>query len=205
MKLKRILWFFLGAACFLVSQPFFRIPILQLLQKSTGFTLTYFLNPLLIGSLIALSAGVFEESFRFLFKRFFLKPGECEFLQPILFGLGHGLAEVVYLLGPALSYVHISQMGMAFLERGLAVILHITLTIVVWNGFQKKQRILYLVIAILIHGLVDALIPLFSSSSYPILFMEGSLAIIDLIMVGYAYRSRKYYFNWRKNHEEIKV
>ena len=77
--LKKFVWFFLGAACFIISQPLSRLPILDHLQQSTGFILVYTLNPLLIGILIAFSAGVFEEGFRFLFKLLLLKPAKCIF------------------------------------------------------------------------------------------------------------------------------
>jgi uncharacterized membrane protein YhfC len=95
MTKKRILWFFLGAACFIISQPLTRLPILEHLQQSTDFILVYSLYPVLIGILIALSAGVFEESARFLFKQFLIKPAASDFSQPIIFGLGHGIAEAL--------------------------------------------------------------------------------------------------------------
>ena len=106
---KRILWFFLGAVCFIISQPLLRLPILQYLQSSVDFELAYTLNPLVIGVLIALSAGVFEEGFRFVFKRFLLKPDKCSFSQPIIFGLGHGVAEALIILLPVLSLVPVSS------------------------------------------------------------------------------------------------
>lgn len=190
---KYILWFILGSACFIVSQPLLRLPILEYVQNSTGFMLTYSLNPLMIGILIALSAGVFEESFRFLFKQFLIKPSKCIFSQPIIFGLGHGIAEALIILVPALSLVPISQLGLATLERVLAIILHVNLTIIVWNGFQKNQRVLYLLIAVVIHGFVDSLIPVLSRFSNPIILIEGALAVIDILLIVYCYNSRKYY------------
>jgi len=63
------------------------------------------MNPVLIGVLIALTAGIFEETFRYLFKLFFLKPDKCEISQPIIFGLGHGISEVCMILLPALAMV----------------------------------------------------------------------------------------------------
>ena len=122
---KRVLWFFLGAACFIISQPLLRLPILQKLQQSTDFTLAYALNPILIGILIAFSAGLFEEGFRFLFKQFLLKPIACPFAQPVIFGLGHGIAEAVYILGPAFQLIPPAQLELAVLERILAIILHV--------------------------------------------------------------------------------
>jgi uncharacterized membrane protein YhfC len=190
---KYILWFILGSACFIVSQPLLRLPILEYVQNSTGFMLTYSLNPLMIGILIALSAGVFEEVFRFLFKQFLMKPSKCRFSQPIIFGLGHGIAEALIILVPALSLVPISQLGLATLERVLAIILHVNLTIIVWNGFQKNQRVLYVLIAVVIHGFVDSLIPVFSRSSNPIILIEGALVVIDILMIVYSYNSRKHY------------
>lgn len=193
MSWKKLLWFFLGSACYIVSQPLLRLPLLRYIQNTTDFILAYALNPLLIGILIAFSAGVFEEGFRFLFKLFLVKPGNCAFSQPVIFGLGHGIAEALTILLPALSLAPVSQLGLASLERFLAIILHVNLTVVVWNGFQKKQRILYLLAAILIHGVVDSLIPVLLTLPNSIIFIYGAVAAIDVILIGYSYYSRKYY------------
>lgn len=201
---KRVIWFFLGAACFTISQPLTRLPILQQMQQSTDFILVYSLYPLLIGILIALSAGVFEEGARFLFKQFLIKPAASDFSQPLIFGLGHGIAEAFLVLIPALSLVSVPELGLAFFERILTIILHVTLTVVVWNGFQKNRRVLYLLIAILIHGLVDSLIPILSPLPNAIFLLEGALVVVDIIMVGYAWYSRKYYTG-RNSNEKIGV
>jgi uncharacterized membrane protein YhfC len=201
---KRVIWFFLGAACFIISQSLTRLPILQQMQQSTDFILVYSLYPLLIGILIALSAGVFEEGARFLFKQFLIKPAASDFSQPLIFGLGHGIAEAFLVLIPALSLVSVPELGLAFFERILTIILHVTLTVVVWNGFQKNRRVLYLLIAILIHGLVDSLIPILSPLPNAIFLLEGALVVVDIIMVGYAWYSRKYYTG-RNSNEKIGV
>ena len=204
MTRKRVIWFFLGAASFIISQPLTRLPILQQMQQSTDFILVYSLYPLLIGILIALSAGVFEEGARFLFKQFLIKPAASDFSQPLIFGLGHGIAEAFLVLIPALSLVSVPELGLAFFERILTIILHVTLTVVVWNGFQKNRRVLYLLIAILIHGLVDSLIPILSPLPNAIFLLEGALVVVDIIMVGYAWYSRKYYTG-RNSNEKIGV
>jgi uncharacterized membrane protein YhfC len=179
--------------------------MLQYLQQSTDFILAYTLNPLLIGIIIAFSAGVFEEGFRFLFKQFLLQPAECEFSQPLIFGLGHGIAEALMILVPAFMGVSVSQLGLATLERVLAIILHVTLTVVVWNGFQKKQRALYLVLAITIHGSVNSLIPVLSPFPDSVLLIEGALAVVVVVMMGYSYRSKKYYIPGRTSNEETRM
>lgn len=190
---KRVLWFFLGAACFIISQPLLRLPILQKLQQSTDFTLAYALNPILIGILIAFSAGLFEEGFRCLFKQFLLKPIACPFAQPVIFGLGHGIAEAVYILGPAFQLIPPAQLELAVLERILAIILHVSLTVIVWNGFQKGQTGLYLLLAIAVHGGINSLIPLFASHPNAVMLIEGALFIADIGLIVYVWRSRKYY------------
>ena len=190
---KRILWFFLGAVCFIISQPLLRLPILQYLQSSVDFELAYTLNPLLIGVLIALSAGVFEEGFRFVFKRSLLKPDKRSFSQPIIFGLWHGVAEALIILLPVLSLVPVSQLGLAIFERIMAVILHINLTVLVWNGFQTKKRTLYLLTAILVHGFINSLIPILSLLPNSILMIEGALVFVNILLIGYSNYSRKYY------------
>lgn len=191
---KGILLFFLGAICFIVSQPFLRIPILNYLQNTTRFILFYRLNPLLVGILIAFSAGIFEESFRFIFKNFLLKPIKIGILEPIIFGLGHGLAEALIILLPFIFIVPFKSLYLAILERLLAIILHIGLTVIIWNGFQLNKRYKYLGIAILLHGFVNSLIPILSSAKNWIILMESSLVLIDIFIVIYIYKSKKYYY-----------
>ena len=190
---KKISLFLLGSICFIVSQPLIRIPILNYLQGTTKFILFYRLNPLLVGIIIAFSAGIFEEGFRFIFRSFISKPVKLGILEPIIFGLGHGLAEAFILLGPVIFRVPLSSLYVGILERFLAIILHIGLTVIIWNGFQLNKKYRYLGIAILVHGLVNSLIPILSFSQYWIILIESSLAIIDICIIIYIYKSRKYY------------
>jgi len=167
--------------------------------------LAYTLNPLLIGIVIAFSAGVFEEGFRFVFKQFLLQPAKCEFSQPVIFGLGHGIAEALIILAPVFMVVPVSQLGLATLERVLAILLHVTLTVVVWNGFQKKQRALYLVLAIAIHGSVNSLIPVLAPFPNSVMLIEGALAVVVAVMMWYAWYSKKYYIPGWNSNEEIRM
>ena len=193
MLKKRIWLFILGAICFTVSQPLFRIPILNYLQGTTKFLLFYRLNPMLVGILIAFSAGIFEEGFRFIFRSFISKPVKLGILEPIIFGLGHGLAEAFIILGPVIFRVPLSSLYVGIIERFLAIILHIGLTVIIWNGFQLNKKYKYLGIAILVHGLVNSLIPILSFSQYWIILIESSLALIDICIIIYIYKSKKYY------------
>lgn len=199
------LWVFaLGAICFIISQPLLRIPLLNGLLSSTGFSLFYALHMISVGILIAFSAGIFEEGFRFLSKNFLLKPDKTKITQPIIFGLGHGLAEAVILLGPYISSMSASNLALAVLERVLAIILHIGLSVIVWNGFQLNKRWKYLLIAVFVHGITNSLIPILSNVRYAIALIESALFFIDVIIVFYIFKSRIYYKGEIQN-EEIEI
>lgn len=154
----------------------------------------YTLNPLLTGILIALSAGIFEESFRFLFKFFLLKSDKTNIIEPICFGLGHGLAEAFILLVPILSIITTNDLVFAIIERLLAMGLHIGLTVIVWNGFQLNKKVNYLLLAIFVHGLTNSLIPLLSGFENFVLIFESLLLGINLLLIFYVYQSRKLYY-----------
>ena len=188
--------FLLGALCFLVTQILTRVPLLGWLEKQTKFLLWAMSYPLFTGILIAMSAGIFEESGRFAFKSLAIKPTKSQFWEPVVFGLGHGLCEAVWLLSPIWAMAGVLEPGQIILpvvERLLAITIHIGFSVMVWNGFQLDQRLRYLFLTILAHGLVNALIPLAGKFGLGILQLEGLLAGIALLLVIYVIFSRKYY------------
>lgn len=200
---KYFFWFVLGGLCFTISQPLIRIPILNWVQSTAGFTMFAILNPLLTGLLIGLSAGVAEEFFRFIFKQFLLKPARTSIVQPVIFGLGHGLVEAAMVLGSAIiAGYSLMDMSWGIVERVIAISMHVSFTIVVWNGFQTDKRAAYLLLAILLHGLVDGSLPFFSYLNLSIPTIEGILAIMALGLVIYAFYSRKFYIKGGKQIEE---
>ena len=189
-----ISWFILGMLCFFISQPLLRLPLLNWLQGTTEFSIWSISYPVLLMILIAFSAGIFEEGFRFIFKQFLVRPKESVFLQPLLFGLGHGLMEVLVLFIP--NFTQMLIMGTLFIatvERVIAVISHIFFTFIIWNGFQKNKKVLHLFLAILAHGLLNtvALIALFLGLN--IWMVEGILALFAFIGIVYIIYSKKYY------------
>ncbi len=50
-----------------------------------------------------------------------------------------------------------------------------------------------MLLAILLHGMMDALIPIISSFTTSLIIFEGAFLIVDIFMVIYAFHSRKYY------------
>ncbi len=193
---RAILVFFLGALCFLITQVFTRVPLLGWLQSEPGFILWAMSIPLLSGMLIALTAGIFEESGRFAFKALFLKPAHTRIWEPVIFGLGHGLCEAIWMFSMvwgSISVLQPSQLILPIAERVFAITMHVGFSVMVWNGFQLEKRIRYLVLAILAHGAVDALIPLAGMFGWGVLALEGILAVVAGLLLIYMIYSRKYY------------
>lgn len=200
---KYLLWFLLGAACFSVSQPLLRIPLLGLLGGSVWFTMFGTQHPVAAVMMIGLSAGVFEEGFRFLCKRFLLRPARCTMVQPLLFGLGHGGIEAGLVLVPLFSQGYaLGDLQLALVERVLAVLLHLSLTVIVWNGFQTGYRLRYLAAAIILHGVVDTALPLLVQYGMPVVFVELIFAGMVLCAGAYAVLSRRLYLQGGTKNEE---
>ena len=78
-------------------------------------------------------------------------------------------------------------------ERLLAITLHVGFSVLIWNGFQLNKRFHYLLMAILAHGMVDALIPLGGKLGWGVLAMEGIVAVFAGLSLIYVFHSRKYY------------
>ena len=86
-----------------------------------------------------------------------------KFKNSIFFGLGWGIGEAIIIYLPAIltlpiySFVvpTIGQVLPGAIERNLAIILHIALTIIIVNAVTKKKKYLYL--AILLHIIVNYL------------------------------------------------
>lgn len=193
LRSNPIVWFLLGAACFYLSQPLIRIPILGALQGTVGFNLFAAAQPALWWLVMGFTAGIAEEVMRYLFKRWLVLPERSHINQPVIFGLGHGLMEAVWLLLPPMMSGYAPFMTLAYVERFLAVIVHMSLTIVVWNGFQINRRMTYLLAAIIVHGLIDSSIGLFHYLQLTPVQVESCIAIYALLLLGYALYSRKYY------------
>lgn len=199
-----VCWLLLGAACFVVSQPLLRIPLLSLVQGNVSFTMFSVLHPVLSVAVIGFSAGLFEEGFRFLFKRFLLRPVRCTVAQPLLFGFGHGGAEACMILFPLfLQGYSVWELRLALVERVLALLLQLSLTVIVWNGFQTGRRLRYLAAAVLLHGLVDSVLPLLMQHGMTAVTVELVFGVIVLCAAVYAYRSRRLYLQGTYGNKEI--
>lgn len=175
----------LGAACFLTFQVLTRLPLLQVvLPQSAGFVLFQSTHPLLYLSLLALSAGVFEECGRYLTMRLFLR--NSRLTDGVAFGVGHGGLEAVLLVGVNLillpwgvggGALSSQQLFLAGLERLLAMTAHVCWSVMVWRSLRER-RVLLLPAAVLLHGLYDFLPVFLLQNGAGALAAEGALALL---------------------------
>lgn len=191
MNKKSINLFLLGVLCFFISQILLRIPLLNFLNKNISFSMLSLSYPMLISFIILASAGVFEEGFRFLFRKYLLRSkseekGLVNFddnypKDPIIFGLGHGLCEAVYIL--TLTRFNLSYANDIFIiiERLLAIVFHICQSILIFKGFKIGRRYSYLILAIVLHTIFNSFIYL--RSYIGILGIYSVFAIFDIIYI----------------------
>lgn len=150
----------LGSLCFWISQIKIRLPLLTtIIYKNPKFTIFEMKNPFLVSIFMAASAGIFEEGFRFLFRKFLLKNSH-KIVEAVVFGLGHSLMEIFYLfhlIGFCVAFSGISVWGI--LERILATCFHVELSVLLWLGFLEQKKYRALILAILLHTFVDSILP----------------------------------------------
>lgn len=185
MKFQKYTYIFiLGFLCFFISQILLRIPILtNYVYKNINFTIYQIKNPLLTGILIAIGAGVFEEVFRFLFRKYLIK-NSFSIVEPILFGLGHSLMEIIYIFKPLIINYGFGVIGpLAIVERIIATIFHIEMSIVIWDGFLKNKKYLFLITAIFLHSLMDSVIPIGMYLKLSVISIEIIFAVL-VILIG---------------------
>ena len=186
--------FILGVLAFVVSQMLLRIPLMEYIaQHSAFYSMFSVTRPVLFAIAIGLSAGVFEEIARFVAMCFFMK--QRDWRAGFLFGAGHGGIEAVLFVGisaitllfsPVISSSSLYMIG--GVERFFAIVLHIGLSIIVLQAVVRR-RIIYLILAILLHGLIDALVgilPVYLSRDYALMTIEVALAITAIAVFGYS-------------------
>ncbi len=78
------------------------------------------------------------------------------------------------------------------IERIIAMGIHIGLTIIIFEGVRKNKSCLCLIIAILVHGAIDASIGFMSQMfGFSTLTMEVVFAVISISLMVYVFKSKK--------------
>lgn len=186
---KYLLSFLTGCLVFAVSQLAIRVPVIQyVLPSQSWFLKMQLVSPVLNALFFAVTAGLFEETGRYIGLRIFRKK-RVSWLDGVAFGLGHGGIEALWIGVTMLAYSGAPSQGnyavVAF-ERICAIIIHIGMTLVVLKGIEKK-KIRYLFFAILMHTLVN----LPAGIGFSVVLTEGYVCLWAVVMTIYIVNDRK--------------
>lgn len=182
--------FLLGMICFVLSQLCLRLPLLKLLNNNLWIYSFQSLYPLIYGFLLTLSAGLFEEGGRFIFRDKILKENNSK-SDAIIFGLGHGLIEVIFVIILSFNNLNLltsSDIFLGLYERLLAVIFHIGMTVLIWLGFNRMKKYRYLILAIFLHGFFDYFIILKNIFEFSNLILYGSWTLLCVIILIFIFK-----------------
>lgn len=186
----------LGAATFFVFQMLLRIPLLQwVLPQSVHYVLFQATQPMVHLLLLSGTAGIFEEVGRYLVMRRFMKDAPAA--HAVGFGVGHGGIEAVLLVGLQLAFLGVASpsmipgMGASFfaagVERIFAMGFHICLSVMVWRSLRDR-RPLFLLLAILLHTLLNAMALYLVLLQVSVLVIEGAIALFTLMLLFFTLR-----------------
>jgi uncharacterized membrane protein YhfC len=89
-----------GSMAFIISQPMLRINILNGLNNSIWFSINVMQDYIIYSLFLGITAGIFEETARFICFKFFLK-NKCQWHSGIAFGAAHGGIEAMIFAFPA--------------------------------------------------------------------------------------------------------
>lgn len=173
----------IGILAFFVSQICLRIPMLNAFAAQSWYK-TFVQNLIPAAVVIAFSAGLFEESARYIGTRYLLK-GRLGYRDAVAFGLGHGFCEAVLTVGlgeisnftaavminggtlaaslPAATYQQtVDAMltitpGLVFMgvwERISTVLFHVFATVLIFQGV-REHKARYYFYALAAHTVTD--------------------------------------------------
>ena len=149
--------FVLGVLAFVISQMVIRIPILNyIVIHSSTYQYWSVTKPIVVLTLLAVSAGVVEELARWIFMRWFLK--RKTYFNGIIFGFGHGGIEALLLVGiPVVIQLNMASQTQLFLsgvERLCAIAIHVCLSLIILTGV-RTGAFRYVCYAIIIHSMIN--------------------------------------------------
>jgi len=226
---------FAGVLAFIVSQLLIRQTINASVLPLFGWYQQLMQMPWLYAAFLSITAGLVEEPARFI--AFSIMQKRRSFPDGLAYGIGHGGIEAIIFIGftyinnlvissainsgaastiPSLtpnivsiitttpSYLFLT----AGIERIFAISLQIALSLFVLKGFQVNKKWLYLLIAILLHGLANfialaltklgaAVLPN-SPTLGAILFSEGFLLIVAILSILFIVKQARGWFKSRQ-------
>lgn len=192
VRRKYLSIFLAGIGAFMISQLMLRIPALKYLNGLPAYFQWSLANPIAAGLFAAVTAGIFEEIFRYIGFCLLKKRKELSWKEGLVFGLGHGGIEAVWLGIQVLPYLSSGTMTelnkfLCGFERMCTLSVHTALTMVVLEAVRTGKR-KYLLLAVILHTAVDFPIVLLSS---PYL-LEGYVFLCALAGAVYIWKKRKF-------------
>ncbi len=169
--------FILGVLAFVISQLVIRLPLLNFVaSNSSTYQLWSVTKPIVVLTLLALTAGIAEELARWIFMRRLLK--SRSYFNGMIFGFGHGGIEALLIVGiPVVMQINMvapSHLVLSGVERLCAMAIHVCLSIIVLAGIRKRA-FHYCLYAILIHAFINF------TTGY--LALTQSLIIVEIVLV----------------------
>lgn len=177
--------FVCGALAFVVSQLLIRVPILRFVLPNFGWFGTMQLEPWRYGLFLGFTAGLAEETARWVAVRCFVK-GRDTLEHGLAFGLGHGGIEAMLLVGPNMIAGAVMAMTgqaaqfpatggsvlVAAAERIFAMAFHVGASLLVLYGVRERKAFRYWVLALALHTVMDAAVVIL-----PVVFGAGVLGL----------------------------
>lgn len=152
-----------GVLSFLISQLLLRLPILQYVLPNFDWFLTLsVLRPLEYGLFLSFTAGLFEETARFVAFTI-LGPSHISKRDGLCFGVGHGGFEALWVffqvLPTILSPLALAGGSLPYLASGVervgAIAFHTGASLIILAGFRSKRKWPALLLAIFLHTVFD--------------------------------------------------
>jgi uncharacterized membrane protein YhfC len=214
--------FGVGILIFIVFSQILESLLHLFVLKTNHSTSTFFAqHPYTYATYAAIAAGLFEEIGRYIGFRVFLRSFR-EWKDGISYGLGHGGIEAL-LIGnmtaiqtivfgvlvntgklpttlPAdvktsvLNLVHqpAYMFALGAIERLAALSIQIALSLIILYGIKRKSS-LYLVLAILLHAVIDFVSALYQKHVVSLVTVESVTVVFSIIAVAFIIRSRQFF------------
>lgn len=189
-SLKRgAVWLVSGGLCFFVFQGILRIPMLTAMSKNPEVIAFAQSNPGVWIAFLALSAGLFEEFGRLIMMRFLsLKDPKCPVRYAVVFGLGHGIMEVLILLGPVLGTVmSLPTAPLVVYERLIAIAFHCAMSALIWIGIRANAAHRAVLWAVIAHTVTNLIAALFGGAMGNIVMIYAVLTALDVAFIALAW------------------
>ena len=209
-----------GSLMFIVFQFILRIPILSYVQAQYWYKEFSVNNMVIIGIIMAFTAGLFETAGRYVGFKILLK-NVLERKNGIAYGIGHGGIESIGLVGVAyianLYYSIMINTGSisnpalqqlinlpsniflaAGVERLFTIIVHIALSLLVLYGIMYNKKV-YILYCLLLHTLLDGVVIILKINRVSMWGIEVWIILAGIAALIFIIKSKKMFFPNEKN------